>query len=73
MKMLILFSVNVCIEFLHEEQLEECLKFGNKLSNAHICFYRHKMNVRIAVETLSSSVASGHPKYQGAHSFHQSN
>ena len=35
------------IHHLHEEQLEERLKFGNKLSNAHIAFHRHKMNVRI--------------------------
>ena len=62
------------IQLLHEEQLEEGLKFGNKLSNAHIAFHRHKMHVRIAAQTLSSSVAdaiefllsSGHPQFQGA-------
>ena len=62
------------IQHFHEEQLEEGLKFGNKLANAHIAFHRHKMNVRIAAQTLSSSVAdtieyllfSGHPKFQGA-------
>ena len=37
----------------HNEQLEEGIKFGNKLSNAHIAFHRHKMN---AAQTLSSSM-----------------
>ena len=45
------------IELLHEEQIEEGIKFANKLSNAHIDFHRQKMKVRLAAQTLSSSVA----------------
>ena len=38
-------------------QANEGLKFANKLSNHHIEFERHKMNVRLAAQTFSSSVA----------------
>ena len=38
-------------------QQEEGLKMANKLSFNHIKFERHKMNVRLAAQTLSSSVA----------------
>ena len=44
---------------LHMPQQEEGLKMGNKLSFNHIKFERYKMimNVRLAAQTLSSSVA----------------
>ena len=42
---------------LNEIQSLEGLKFANKMSNQHVEFQRHKMNVRIAAQTLSSSVA----------------
>ena len=42
---------------LHELQVDEGFRFGNKLSKKHIAFQRHKMNVSIAAQTLSSSVA----------------
>ena len=42
---------------LHMLQQEEGLKMANKLSFNHIKFERHKMNVRLAAQTLSSSVA----------------
>ena len=44
------------INSLHKVQLNEGLKFGNKLSKGHIEFQRHKMNVKVAAQTLSSSV-----------------
>ena len=45
------------ITMLNDIQLEEGLKFANKLSNSHIHFQRLKMKVNIAAQTLSSSVA----------------
>jgi len=45
------------IEALHKLQDEQGLKFANKLSKGHVLFHRHKMNVSIAAQTLSSSVA----------------
>ena len=45
------------IKLLHEIQEGEGLKFGNKISKGHIEFHRQKMNVKVAAETLSSSVA----------------
>ena len=47
----------VFIRLLHEEQIDKGLKFGNKLSSCHINYHRHKMNVSIAAQTISSSVA----------------
>lgn len=38
-------------------QEENGLKMGNKLSSNHIKFEKHKMNVRLAAQTLSSSLA----------------
>ena len=38
-------------------QEQEGLKLGNKLSNNHLQFEKHKMNVRVAAQTLSGSVA----------------
>lgn len=64
------------IKALFELQELEGLKFANKLSRKHIEFHRHKMNVKIAGQTLSSSVAdaieflmvSQHPSFLGANS-----
>ena len=62
------------IEVLHKVQEGEGLKFANKLSTGHIEFHRHKMNVKVAAQTFSSSVAdaieylmlSGHPALSDA-------
>jgi hypothetical protein len=62
------------IQNLHEEQYSIGLKFGNKLSRRHVFFQRHKMNVKLAAQTLSSSVADAiefledakDPNFQGA-------
>lgn len=59
------------IRKLHEVQSKEGLKFANKLSPLHIDFKNKKMNVRLAAQVLSSSVAdaidflrvSGHPDF----------
>ena len=62
------------IGLLHDVQEEEGLQFGNKLSAKHIEYKRNKMNVKLAAQTLSSSVAdsieflrkSGDPRFQGS-------
>ena len=62
------------IASLHEVQITEGLKFGNKLSDKHLHISRYKMKVSVAAQTLSSSVAdaiqflmlSGHPAFQNA-------
>jgi len=62
------------IKILHAFQEDEGLKIGNKLAKGHIEFQRQKMNVKVAAQTLSSSVAdaieylmtSGHPKFADA-------
>ena len=36
------------INSLHKIQLDEGLKFGNKLSKGHIEFQREKVNVKVA-------------------------
>ena len=62
------------INSLHKIQEEEGLKFGNKLGRSHTEFQRHKMNVKVAAQTLSSSVAdaleflmlAGHPNFTDA-------
>ena len=62
------------IQKLHEQQTLQGLKFANKLSSNHINIRRHKMNVRLAAQTFSSSVAdaiqflmeSGHPEFKNA-------
>ena len=51
------------IEWQHIRELQklqenEGLTLANKLSNQHIQFQKHKMNVRLAAQTLSSSVAN---------------
>ena len=45
------------IEELQKLQELEGLNLGNKLSSNHLKFQKHKMNVRLAAQTLSSSVA----------------
>ena len=45
------------IRLLHEEQIEQGLKFGNKLRSRHINYHCHKMNVSIAAQIISSSAA----------------
>ena len=42
---------------LHLFQEQEGLKLRNKLSNNHVQFEKHKMNVSLAAQTLSGSVA----------------
>ena len=62
------------IQTLQSIQEEEGLKFANKLSKGHVKYHRHKMNVKIAAQTLSSSVAdalqflmdAGHPDLKDA-------
>ena len=45
------------IKLPHDTQEGEGLTFGNKLSKGHIEFHRQKMNVKVAAQTLGSSVA----------------
>jgi len=45
------------IKYLHDLQEEINLKLANKLSREHIQYYKRKMNVRLAVQTISSSIA----------------
>ena len=68
------------IQWEHFQQLyilqeQKGLKMGNKLSPNHIKFEKHKMNVRLAAQTLSSSVADAiefldigmkNPKFQNS-------
>ena len=62
------------IQNLHDLQEEEGLTFGNKLSKSSIHYHRQKMKVKIAAQTLSSSVAdaleflmcAGHPSFEDA-------
>jgi hypothetical protein len=42
---------------LHVLQQHEGLKLSNRLTTQHLEFRKHKMNVRLAAQTLSSSVA----------------
>ena len=44
-------------EALFDLQESEGLRFGNKLSGKHIEFQHHKMNLKVAAQTLSNSVA----------------
>lgn len=43
---------------LHEKQKQENLNLGNKLTRRHIEWYNKKMNVRLATETISCSIAN---------------
>ena len=45
------------LEQLNTIQEHKGLKLANKLSNKHLHFEKHKMNVSLAAQTLSSSVA----------------
>ena len=45
------------ISALHQVQQHEGLKLANKISTEHIQFEKHKMNVSLAAQTLSSSIA----------------
>ena len=42
---------------LHELQEDKGLKCGNRMSNGHIEFQRQNMSIKVAAQTLSSSVA----------------
>jgi hypothetical protein len=42
---------------LHDLQVEEGLKVGNKLTKNHLNFFQQKMKVKLAVQVLSESVA----------------
>ena len=46
------------IQHLHEKQVSEGLRLGNKLSAAHINYKTQKMKVKLAVQVLSSTCAS---------------
>lgn len=58
---------------LNRLQEQEHLKIRNKLSGAHVYYWNKKQNVKLAVQTLSSSVADAleyllkmkHPDFQG--------
>lgn len=47
------------IERLHEMQRNRNINLGNKLTAMHLNFHAKPMNVRLAAETLSASVANG--------------
>lgn len=61
------------IKKLNDLQKDLDLKFANKLSPSHIRYQQKKMNVRLAAQTISSSVANalqflcgtGHPDFVG--------
>jgi hypothetical protein len=46
------------IKELQQLQQQEGLNLANKLSMNHFKYDKHKMNVRLAAQTLSSSVAN---------------
>ena len=46
------------IEELNNVQQDLGFTLGNKLKKKHIAWTKHKMNVKLAVQTLSSSVAT---------------
>ncbi|CAH2091914.1 unnamed protein product [Euphydryas editha] len=62
------------IQKLHDLQEEEGLKLKNKLTRVHVDFFGKKMNVKLAAQVLSSSVADaidylrsiGHPSFAGS-------
>ena len=45
------------VEELHKLQEREGLHLSNKLRGAHIAFFKKKMNVKLAAQLLSESVA----------------
>lgn len=62
------------VQKLQELQEEEGLKLKNKLTRVHVDFFGKKMNVKLAVQVLSSSVADAidylrsisHPSFTGS-------
>lgn len=62
------------VQKLQDLQEEEGLKLKNKLTRVHVDFFGKKMNVKLAVQVLSSSVADaidylrsiGHPSFAGS-------
>ena len=46
------------IEALYKIQQDDILQIGNKLKPKHMRWHKHKMNVSVAAQTLSSSVSS---------------
>lgn len=62
------------VKKLQDFQEEEGLRFKNKLTRAHVDFFGKKMNVKLAVQVVSSSVAdaieylraTGHPNFAGS-------
>lgn len=66
----------VYVKELHAIQEEEGLRLRNKLNAGHVNFFGKKMNVKLAVQTLSCSVAdaidflrvSKHEKFKGSES-----
>ena len=42
---------------LHDIQMKEGMRFGNKIAMKHVLFERNKMSVKLAAQVLSSSVA----------------
>lgn len=62
------------VEELEAYQRESNVNLGNKLTKVHIQWHKKKMNIRIAAETLSNSVAdaieflttNGVPEFQGS-------
>ena len=46
------------IKALYDIQQQDILHIGNKLKTKHIQWQKHKMNVSVAAQTLSASVAS---------------
>ena len=46
------------IDSLHKLQVQEGLHFANRLRDRHIAWHKNKMNVRLAAQLLSESVAT---------------
>ena len=46
------------IDYLNSIQEDLGFNFANKLKKKHLCWEKHKMNVKLAAQTLSASVAS---------------
>ena len=46
------------IDYLNSIQVDLGFNFANKLKKKHLCWEKYKMNVKLAAQTLSASVAS---------------
>ena len=46
------------IDYLNSIQEDLGFNFANKLKKKYLCWEKHKMNVKLAAQTLSASVAS---------------